>query len=104
MTLGVSSMQQKLVGALEILCGSAVLTCELAKAGFHAVGLDAPWNKDAPLGPHIKIDLSQPGSWDFLLALIKENKAKSGAHSAAMRHRFESARDSDQEWPRPATS
>ena len=60
-------MQQELVGALEIFCGSAVLTCELTKAGFHAVGLDAPWNKDAPLGPNIKIDLSQPRALDFLL-------------------------------------
>ena len=70
------SVHDEMIGSLELFCGSAVLTAELKRLGFHAVGVDAPWNKDVPQGPYIKLDLSQEGAVRVILKLISENRVK----------------------------
>ena len=61
-------------GAVELFCGSAGLTYELEKIGFHAIGVDYVMNKDKPRGRYLCLDLSMPEGQEAFRQLVKENR------------------------------
>ena len=57
-------------GALEIFCGQALMTKELQRAGFEAIGIDHKGNKDSPLAKTVWLDLATKSGqlqfWDYI--------------------------------------
>ena len=58
--------------AVEICCGAAGVTAELAQVGFDAVGVDYHKNKHKPIGKVIKIDLNSKSGIDLLWKLLAD--------------------------------
>ena len=61
------------IGTLEVFCGSAKLSAELKKQGFHAVGIDWAGNKDTPMAQVVRMDCTDPSSFHTILRIVKEN-------------------------------
>ena len=81
-------------GSLELFCGCARMTKELAAAGFDAVGVDYNRNKDKPESKaYVELDLSKEWGLLEVLKLVKDKKVKitfmappCGSASAAKAH------------------
>ena len=58
--------------AVEICCGAAGVTAELAQVGFDAVGVDYHKNKHKPIGKIIKIDLTLKSGVELLWKLLAD--------------------------------
>jgi len=66
----------EIVGSLELCCGSGILTAELKKVGFHAVGVDWHGNKDSPPEKALMIDLTKENALPIIKQLVKDNNVK----------------------------